>query len=34
LTLSSTVKADWQQLQAELGRINVTDANLDADAIR
>jgi peptidoglycan hydrolase-like protein with peptidoglycan-binding domain len=34
LTLSSTVSADWQQLQAELARINVTDANLDADVIR
>lgn len=27
LTLSSTVGADWQQLQAELARISVTDAN-------
>jgi peptidoglycan hydrolase-like protein with peptidoglycan-binding domain len=34
LRLSSTVNADWQQLQGELARINVTDANLDADAIR
>ena len=34
LTLSTTVRADWQQLQAELARINVTDANLDADVIR
>ena len=34
LRLSSTVTADWQQLQAELARINVTDANLDADVIR
>ncbi len=34
LTLSTTVSADWQQLQAELARINVTDANLDADVIR
>ena len=32
--LSSTVSADWQQLQAELARINVTDANLDADVNR
>lgn len=34
LTLSSTVSADWQQLQAELARINVTDANLDTDTVR
>lgn len=34
LTLSTTVRADWQQLQTELARINVADANLDADAIR
>jgi peptidoglycan hydrolase-like protein with peptidoglycan-binding domain len=34
LTLSTTVRADWQQLQTELARINVTDANLDADVIR
>ena len=34
LTLSTTVKADWQQLQTELARINVTDANLDAEVIR
>ena len=34
LRLSSTLTADWQQLQAELARINVTDANLDADVIR
>lgn len=33
-TLSTTVRADWQQLQTELARINVTDANLDADVIR
>lgn len=32
LTLSSTVSADWQQLQAELARISVTDA--DADVVR
>ncbi len=34
LTLSTTVRANWQQLQTELARINVTDANLDADVIR
>jgi peptidoglycan hydrolase-like protein with peptidoglycan-binding domain len=34
LRLSSTVSADWQQLQAELARVNVTDADLDADLIR
>ena len=34
LRLSSTLTADWQQLQAELARINVTDANLDADIPR
>ena len=32
LTLSSTVSADWQQLQAELARISITDA--DADVVR
>ena len=32
--LSSIVSGDWQQLQAELARINVTDANLDADVNR
>jgi peptidoglycan hydrolase-like protein with peptidoglycan-binding domain len=34
LTLSSAVSADWQQLQAELARISVTDANPDGDIIR
>src|SRR6266404_4310739 len=34
LTLSTTVRANWQQLQTELARINVTDANLDGDVIR
>src|SRR5882724_34408 len=34
LTLSTTVRADWQQLQAELARISVTDVNLDGDVIR
>ena len=34
LTHSSTVSADWQQLQAELARVNVADPNLDADVIR
>jgi len=34
LTLSSTVSADWQQLQAELARISVIDANQDGDTIR
>jgi hypothetical protein len=34
LTLSSTLSADWQQLQAELARISVTDANQDGDTIR
>lgn len=32
LTLSSIVSADWQQLQAELARISVSDA--DADVVR
>jgi hypothetical protein len=34
LMLSPIVRADWQQLQAELARINVADANVDADVIR
>jgi peptidoglycan hydrolase-like protein with peptidoglycan-binding domain len=34
LTLSTTLRADWQQLQTEFARINVTDANLDGDVIR
>ena len=35
LALSTTVRADWQQLQTELARINVTDANLDdPDVVR
>ena len=34
LRLSSTLTADWQQLQAELARISVTDANQDGDIIR
>jgi len=34
LPLSTTVSADWQQLQAELARINVTAANQDGDIIR
>jgi peptidoglycan hydrolase-like protein with peptidoglycan-binding domain len=34
LTLSSIVSTDWQQLQDELARINVTDPNLDSDTIR
>jgi hypothetical protein len=34
LTLPTTVRAGWQQLQTEFARINVTDANLDADVIR
>ena len=34
LTLSTTVKNDWDQLQVELARINVTDANLDSDILR
>ena len=34
LTLSTIVRADWEQLQTELARINVTDANLDADVVR
>ncbi len=34
LTLSSTVSADWRQLQAELARINAPDDGLDADATR
>ncbi|PYP89361.1 MAG: hypothetical protein DMF61_03895 [Blastocatellia bacterium AA13] len=29
--LSSTVRSDWQQLQAELAQINVTESNLDGD---
>ena len=34
LILSTTVKSDWDQLRAELARINVTDNNLDSDIIR
>jgi peptidoglycan hydrolase-like protein with peptidoglycan-binding domain len=34
LTLSPAVSADWQQLQAEIARINITDANLDSDIVR
>ena len=34
LTMSSIVSADWQQLQAELARISVTDANQDGDIVR
>jgi hypothetical protein len=34
LTLSSAVSADWRQLQAELARINIGDANLDGDIVR
>jgi peptidoglycan hydrolase-like protein with peptidoglycan-binding domain len=34
LTMSSIVSADWQQLQAELARISVTDVNPDGDIIR
>jgi peptidoglycan hydrolase-like protein with peptidoglycan-binding domain len=34
LTLSSAVTADWQQLQTELARITITDANPDGDIIR
>ena len=34
LTLSLTVSADWQQLQTELARISVNDANQDGDNIR
>lgn len=34
LTMSSIVSADWQQLQMELARISVTDANQDSDIIR
>lgn len=34
LRLSTTVSADWQQLQAELARISVADANPDGDIIR
>lgn len=34
LRLSSTLTADWQQLQAELARISVTDANQDGDIVR
>jgi peptidoglycan hydrolase-like protein with peptidoglycan-binding domain len=34
LTMSSTVSADWQQLQAELARISVADANQDGDLLR
>jgi peptidoglycan hydrolase-like protein with peptidoglycan-binding domain len=34
LTLSSAVSADWQQLQAEIARINIGDANLDGDIVR
>ncbi|GEM_PF-777164 len=34
LTLSSTVRNDWQQLQSEIARINVTDADADSDILR
>jgi peptidoglycan hydrolase-like protein with peptidoglycan-binding domain len=34
LNLSAAVSADWQQLLAEIARINVTDANLDGDIVR
>ena len=34
LKLSSIVSADWQQLQAELTRISVTDPNVDSDIVR
>jgi hypothetical protein len=34
LTLSSIVSTDWQQLQAELARISVTDPNVDSDIVR
>lgn len=34
LNLSSAVSADWQQLLAEIARINVNDANLDGDIVR
>jgi hypothetical protein len=34
LTLSSTVRNDWQQLQSEIARINVTDADAESDIIR
>ena len=34
LNLSSAVTADWQQLLAEIARINVNDANLDGDIVR
>lgn len=34
LTLSATVRNDWQQLQSEIARINVIDTNPDSDIIR
>jgi peptidoglycan hydrolase-like protein with peptidoglycan-binding domain len=34
LNLSPAVSADWQQLLAEIARINVNDANLDGDIVR
>jgi peptidoglycan hydrolase-like protein with peptidoglycan-binding domain len=34
LTMSSIVSADWQQLQAELARISITDINQDGDIVR
>jgi len=34
LNLSAAVNADWQQLLAEIARINVSDANLDGDIVR
>ena len=34
LTLSSIVSGDWQQLQTELARISVADANQEGDVIR
>jgi hypothetical protein len=34
LAFSSIVRSDWDQLQTELVRINVTDSNLDDETIR
>jgi peptidoglycan hydrolase-like protein with peptidoglycan-binding domain len=34
LTISPSVRRSWDQLQAELARINVTDVNLESEIIR
>ena len=34
VALSSVMQTDWEQLQAEIGRINMTDINVDSDVNR